>query len=219
MTKGNTMLKSIMLLLVIVLVFAAIMMLKEAGNYLVIDEKPVKSDVIIVLSGGGIERLERGVDLYKKDFASYLMISNGREDGLYEAAQQQGIASDSIILENEARSTKENARFTKALMQKHQFQSAIVVSSDYHMRRVKNNYEKVLSNSGLKLIYCSVSDHTFDLDNWWTTQENRRVIYIEYVKLAGNYFGFHGENAKKMLDKIFLSIFKQNTFDMFFIKN
>ena len=41
-------------------------MLKEAGDFLVINEKPEKSDVVIVLSGGGIERIEKAVELYKK---------------------------------------------------------------------------------------------------------------------------------------------------------
>lgn len=217
--RGNTMVKSIFLIIGIALVFAVIIMLKEAGNFLVIDEKSAKSDVVIVLSGGGIERLEKGVELYKKGFAPYVMISNGQEDGLYEAAQQLGVPSDSLILENQARSTKENALFTKNLMQKHQFQSAIIVSSNYHMRRVKSNYEKAISNSGMKLIYCSVSDNEYDSVRWWATRENRRATYIEYVKLIGNYFGFHGDDSKKALNKMFLSIFKENIFDMFFIKN
>lgn len=217
--RGNTTVKSIFLLIGIALVFAVIIILKEAGNFLVIDEKPVKSDVVIVLSGGGIDRLEKGVELYKKGFAPYVMISNGQEDGLYEAAQQQGVPSDSIILENQARSTKENALFTKELMQKYQFQSAIIVSSNYHMRRVKSSYEKAISNSKLKLIYCSVSDNGYDSDNWWETRENRKATYIEYVKLVGNYFGFHGDDAKDVLNKLFLSNFQKNMFDMFFIKN
>ena len=37
---------------------------KSAGNFLVVDEKPEKSDVIIVLSGGE-GRLEKGVALYR----------------------------------------------------------------------------------------------------------------------------------------------------------
>ncbi len=197
------MVKSIFLIIGIALVFSIIMMLKEAGNFLVINEKPVKSDVIIVLSGGGIERVEKGVELYKNGFAPYLMISNGQEDGLYGAAQKLGVPSGSIILENQANSTKENALFTKTLMKKHQFESAIVVSSDYHMRRVKGNYEKAISSSGLKLIYCSVSDNGYDSDNWWATRDNRRATYIEYVKLVGNYFGFHGNDAKKILNEMF----------------
>ena len=101
------------------------------------------------------------------------MLSNGQEDNLYQALLQMGVPNDSIILENKASSTTESAFFTKELMVKHQFQSAIVVSSNYHMRRVKSNYQKAISNSGIKLIYCSVPDNGYAPSRWWTTEEGQ----------------------------------------------
>ena len=61
-----------------------------------------------------------------------------------QAIQQMGVPNDSIILENNATSTRESAFFTKELMIQQQFQSAIVVSSNFHMRRVKSNYQKAI---------------------------------------------------------------------------
>ncbi|MFC3884801.1 YdcF family protein [Bacillus songklensis] len=197
------MFKKILLIITIGVLFTVTIMLKVAGDFLVMDEKPVKSDVIIVLSGGGIERLEKGVELYKKGFAPYFMISNGQEDGLYEAAQKMGVPIDSIILENNASSTTENALFTKKLMMKHKFQSALVVSSNYHMRRVKTNYSKAIKNTGIKLVYCSDDSDEYDPGRWWATKEGRQTTYIEYIKLVGNFFGFHGNDAKKELKNMF----------------
>ena len=67
-------------------------MLKEAGDFLVINEKPEKSDVVIVLSGGGIERIEKAVEIYNKGFAPYIMLSNGQEDNLYASDTTNGRA-------------------------------------------------------------------------------------------------------------------------------
>ncbi|WP_077214411.1 YdcF family protein [Bacillus dakarensis] len=100
-------------ILVIVVVFTLV---KNAGSFLVLDEKPVKSDVIIVLSGGGTERLLKASELYKEGYAPYLIISNGAEDNLFEGAQKLGIPADSIILEKQAQSTTENAFFSVELM-------------------------------------------------------------------------------------------------------
>ncbi|KMY51901.1 YdcF family protein [Peribacillus loiseleuriae] len=186
------------ILTMIGIVLTVMTLMKEAGDFLVINEKPVKSDVIIVLSGGGIERLEQGVGLYNQGFASYIMISNGQEDGLYEAALKMGVPIDSIILENHASSTTENALFTKKLMVEHQFHSAIVVSSNYHMRRVKSNFTKAISKSRIKLLYSSVPDNGYDSSRWWKTKEGRQTTYMEYAKLTGNFFGFHGNDAKKV---------------------
>ena len=113
-----------------------------------------------------------------------------------------GVPSDSIILENNATSTTESAYLTKDLMIQHQFHSAIVVSSNYHMRRVQKNYQRAISNSDIKLIYCSVPGNGYTPSRWWTTEENRRTTFIEYTKLAGNYFGFHGKDAKECTKSI-----------------
>ena len=193
----------ILIITILALVLAVIIILKEAGEFLVINETPIKSEVIIVLSGGGIERLEKSVELYKMGLAPYLMISNGQEDNLYAAAIDMGVPKNSIILDNEASSTTENALFTTKLMINHGFQSAIVVSSNFHMRRVKTNYEKAISNSQIRIHYCSVSDTGYDSSRWWATREDRKATYIEYAKLVGNYFGFHGNEAKDVLNKIF----------------
>lgn len=177
-------------------------LLKEAGDFLVINEKPKKSDVVIVLSGGGIERIEKAVELYKQGYAPYIMISNGKEDNLYAAMINMGVPPNSIILENKASSTTESAYFTKELMIQHKFKSAIVVSSNFHMRRVKSNYEKAFSNNNSKLLYCSVSDSGYDSQKWWASEEDRRTTYIEYTKLVGNYFGYNGKEAKDLLNQL-----------------
>jgi hypothetical protein len=154
--------------------------------------------VIIVLSGGKLDRLVRGVELYKKGFAPYLMISNGNEENLYEAALKMGIPPKSIILKKHARSTTENADFTIRIMEKHKLQSAIVVSSNYHMRRVKNNYDIANKGIGLNFIFCS-SHRSFNPTSWWKRKENLIITINEYVKLLGNYFGIHGDNTKNSL--------------------
>jgi uncharacterized SAM-binding protein YcdF (DUF218 family) len=176
---------------------------RGAGNFLVIDEKPIKSDVIIVLSGGRIDRLEKGVELYKKGFAPYLMISNGNEESLFKAAMNMGVPSRSIILENHARSTTDNALFTIKLMEKHNLNSAIVVSSDYHMRRVKTNYHKANKGVGFNFIYCSSQNASFNPAYWWKGKGNLFNTLSEYMKILGNYFGIHGDKAKGVLWYLF----------------
>jgi len=130
------------------------------------------------------------------------MFSNGREDNLYKGSKILGVPPDSIILENLATSTMENALFTKELMIKHQFQSVIVVSSNYHMRRVKSNYGKVLENTEIRLTYCASDDNHYNPKTCWSTSINRTITYTEYIKLVGNHFSFNGKEAKEMLRKI-----------------
>ncbi|RAS74460.1 YdcF family protein [Priestia endophytica] len=184
---------SILLLLGLGIIFFIL-----AGKALVVDEKPVKSDVIIVLSGDG-DRIEKGIELYKKGYASHLILSNGKENNFYNQAKDSGIPVHSIILENYATSTTENAEFTKKLMIKYNFQSAIVVSSNYHMKRVEKNFDKEFKDTEIQLTYCSSGSHYYNPKKWWETALNRKVTYTEYVKLVGNYFGFNGKKSKELL--------------------
>jgi uncharacterized SAM-binding protein YcdF (DUF218 family) len=195
------------LLFVGCLIFFITFIFTSAGNYLAIDEKPKKSDVIIVLSGGGIDRLEKGVVLYEKGFSDRLMISNSNEDKLYETALKMGVPSKSIILENHARSTTENAAFTINLMGKHKFRSAIVVSSNYHMRRVKNNYEKVNKKEWFTFIYCSSNYNSYNPKRWWKRKDNLTITMKEYVKIVGNHMGIHGDRAKVILENLLIRVF------------
>ncbi|HHW37908.1 MAG TPA: YdcF family protein [Bacillales bacterium] len=184
------------------MILVATMMLTKAGEFLVINEKPIKSDVIIMLSGGGIERLEKSVELYQQKYAPFLIISNGSEDNLALAAQTIGVECESLILENRAKSTRDNAFYTKELMEKYQFDSAIVVSSDYHMRRVKSNFAHAFRGSGIRLTYASASSPGYDPERWWSTKTDRRITVIEYIKLVGNFFGIHGKSAKEKLEEL-----------------
>ena len=181
--------------------FIIIMIVKSAGSFLVVDEKPVKSDVIIVLSGGE-GRLEKGVALFKEGFSPYLLLSNGSVDQLYERALQLGVPADSIILENQSTSTLENARFSKEVMLKYQFHSAIVVSSNSHMRRVKVLFDQTFKNSDIQLVYSSGVNPSYNPNQWWVTKYDRNTTFSEYIKLAGNILGFHGDNAKKVLHNL-----------------
>jgi uncharacterized SAM-binding protein YcdF (DUF218 family) len=54
-----------------------------------------------------------------------------------------GVQSEDIILEKRAGSTYQNVVFTKDIMERHGWNSALVVSSPYHMRRVILVYNKI----------------------------------------------------------------------------
>lgn len=73
------------------------------------------------------------------------------------AALSLRIPQDAILTENEALSTYQNAELTLPIMQQQGFTSAIVVSLDFHMRRVKFIFDHVYKNSGIKLTYVSAN--------------------------------------------------------------
>jgi len=187
--------------LVIGVILLVIVTINFAGYFLVVDEKPVKSDVIIVLSGGE-GRLEKGVKLYKEGYAPYLLLSNGSVEQLYERAQTLGVPTDNILMEVKSDSTLDNAVLSKEIMLNQHFKSAIVVSSNFHMRRVKVLYDQTFRNSDIKLTYVAGESQVYNPKNWWLEKWNRNITITEYIKLVGNLIGFHGTESKEVLKKM-----------------
>lgn len=177
----------------------------SAGSFLVLSESPKQANVIIVLSGGQ-GRVEQAAELYKAGYAHYIILSNAKEStsssgDMLQTALNLGIPQDVIYTDNAAESTYQNAEFTLTIMKEHSFQSAIVVSSDFHMRRVKLLFDRVYKKSDIELMYVG-SASGYNAKRWWSERKSRETTFNEYVKMIGNTFGYNGPEAKSTLDQI-----------------
>jgi uncharacterized SAM-binding protein YcdF (DUF218 family) len=73
-------------------------------------------------------------------------------------------------------------------MQKHQLGSAIIVSSCYHMRRVKMAFESFRKNQRPIFIYHPVQNLGESNRVWWLDINYFRKVLGEYKKLIAAYF-------------------------------
>jgi uncharacterized SAM-binding protein YcdF (DUF218 family) len=177
----------------------------SAGRFLILTQPPKQVDAIIILSGGQ-GRVEKATELYKAGYAPYIILSNAKEStsragDMLQTALALGIPKDVIYTENVASSTYENAEFTLPIMKEHDFKSAIVVSSEFHMRRVKLLFDRVYKKSGIELTYVG-SASGYNVKRWWSDEKSRETTFNEYAKMIGNTFGYNGPEAKSMLDQI-----------------
>jgi uncharacterized SAM-binding protein YcdF (DUF218 family) len=175
----------------------AVLLFAFSGRFLVINEQPQKSDVIIVL-GGDDGRIEKGVELFKAGYAPYIMVSDGgtrnhpstvQAEKMINKAIELDVPKTAIIPELRSESTYGNAVYSFEFIKKYNFHSALVVSSDYHMLRTKLTFEKIYSNSGIRLTYCAASstyDPYFNFKNFQSIQ----FKVSEYIKLIG-YFIYY----------------------------
>ncbi|MEK4850308.1 YdcF family protein [Paenibacillus sp. FSL H7-0756] len=182
-----------------------VLLLLCAGRFLPVSETPKQADVIIILSGGG-GRVEQGVKLYKEGYAPQLLLSNSEETtgsagDMRETAHSLGIPESAILTEDAAESTYQNAQLTLPIMQQKGFKSAIVVSSDFHMRRVKFIFDYVYKKSGIELTYIG-ADSGYNAKAWWSDRYSRETTFNEYIKMIGNAFGYNGPEAKVSLEQI-----------------
>lgn len=188
--KLNIYVVSVIFLIILIFAFA------NAGRFLVINQSPQKADVILVLAGDNGERTEYGVKLLNEGYANKIIFSGGL---LYykttvatlmkEHALELGVQNDSIILEDKADSTLQNAIYSKDIINNYNFNSVIIVSSNYHMRRTKMIFDKEFNDSGIKLTYCAAEDKNFNADKWWGNNKSIMLVVNEYIKLFGYWIG------------------------------
>ncbi len=114
---------------------------------------PIKSDVILVL-GYSLEddqtpslfleqRLETALDLYNNGYSDHIIVSGGigPTDSIAVAESMKSwlidnnVPRDVIITENTANNTYENFTFSKEICDANNFDSVIIVTSDFHMYR------------------------------------------------------------------------------------
>ncbi|WP_046174493.1 YdcF family protein [Domibacillus indicus] len=160
--------------------------LLNAGDLLLLEERPEPSDVIVVLSPG-TERIEAGVRLWKEHYADKIILTRANTGTFtVQKTEALGVPEEDIIAEEQAHSTYTNATYTKELMKERGDQSAVIVTSDYHMRRTKFIFEKVFQGSGMSLSYFSVPSR-YEFTAWWNDAESKIMLWKEYTKLAGYY--------------------------------
>jgi len=130
------------------------------GWPLIVNESPVKSDVIIVLGSGtrktgdhlgpqAKQRVLEGLILERQGWVPRIIMSGGRDNNthLVEAEQMTNFAraqgfSGEIVQENESTDTWQNAKFSTTIMQDHQWPTALVVTSPYHTWRACRVFHK-----------------------------------------------------------------------------
>lgn len=112
-----------------------------------------RADVIIVL-GAALSRdgtpykaltrrSQHAARVWKDGRAPVIVCSGGvgpnqtrsEADGCREVLMRSGVPRDAIVLEERSRTTEENARFSKAIMEGRGWRTAIVVSDSYHVFR------------------------------------------------------------------------------------
>lgn len=151
-------------------------------KYLVIDEEPKKVDVIIVLSGDK-GRLEKAANLYKEDYAEYVMLSRANDPNLtIQEAIDFGVPKSSLILEEKATSTYTNALYAKSEMEKLHLSSAIIVSSDYHMRRIQMTFDQVFKGTDMEFLYIAGYENGRP---WYASKGYLGSTLSEFLKLIG----------------------------------
>lgn len=135
------------------------------------------ADAIIAVSGGDTEaRADEAIRLYQQGWAPLLIFSGAAQDAsgpsnaliMKRAALEQGVAEESILIEEFSNNTEENAANTSSFIKTRNIARVILVTSAYHQRRTSLEFEARLSSDGVEIVNHPVASDD-DWDNWWWT--------------------------------------------------
>lgn len=180
----------------VIFLIGIIYCLLNLGSFLVVSDDLEKSDAIVVFSGDNGVRTEVGVELLKEGYGEYLILSGGKvyddvtmAELMKNHAIKLGVDENKILIDDKSLTTYENAEFTKEIMEENNFNSLIVVTSDYHTRRSKLTMEKSLEDTlidgqNVEVIVTPSKEEEFNI-KWWTSGNSILLIISEYLKLIG----------------------------------
>ena len=143
-----------------------------------------KADGIVVLTGAAA-RIPDAIELLADERGKRLLIS-----GVYRATKSREIGrttplyskyfSCCIDLDRSALNTFGNALQTKRWAHEHNFNSLIVVTSNWHMPRAMAELKHQLPE--VTLIPYPVISAKLKKEPWWSTPVTARMLFAEYLK-------------------------------------
>ena len=143
-----------------------------------------KADGIVVLTGAA-SRIPDAIELLAAERGKRLLIT-----GVHRATSAREIArltplyskffTCCIDLDRSALNTFGNALETKRWTREHNFNSLIVVTSNWHMPRAMAELEHQLPE--VTLIAFPVISEKVKTEPWWSNVETARFLFAEYLK-------------------------------------
>lgn len=169
----------------------------EITKLLFICEDPIPADLAMVFAAANeldmARRTRRGVELYKTGYAPKLLVTGGGvlARNCPEAKRMAAIAHDlgvpgfNLLVEDRSANTFDNVRFSVDVLNEcgllQQLESILLVSSEWHMRRVLLTARRYLP-SRIRLVCCPTCQGC-NRGNWTESEEYRREVEQEATLL------------------------------------
>jgi hypothetical protein len=172
------------------------------GNILDISKDPIKSDLIISLGGGDLNRIKKSFELYQSGYSSKKIIiltgderspkdkDKNSDDKRIKYLKENHLNTDNIIHEETVKNTIEEIHYIKEYMIKKQYISAIIVSDPPHTKRIRYLLNKIHKSNDDNLSFTLVKSDVL----WWNKEiyyKNKKAQMFalsEYFKLIYSYF-------------------------------
>ncbi len=147
--------------------------------------EPARADAIVALTGPSAERVNAAVRLLEQDKGDRVLISGVNREVRRQELRALTPGSNRLFnccvdLGFEAEDTIGNAQEIAAWAEAKNYDSLIVVTSDYHMPRALTEIRAAAP--GVELTPYAVETPSLDNSRWWRAAVTARRMTLEYMK-------------------------------------
>jgi len=167
--------------------------LPAIGRWFVQTNELHSAEAIVVLAGGGPERLCHGVELYKRGLAPELWYTGDRPletrsdfmdaELVLSLVERRGVPRGKIRL-LPSTSTFEDGQSISKLVEYRKVKSLILVTSWNHSRRAMKVIRHCVADKTVALYMSCSTNLPYTTDNWWRDEEGLVNVINEIIKTA-----------------------------------
>jgi uncharacterized SAM-binding protein YcdF (DUF218 family) len=165
-------------------------LLREAASFWIVADPIQPADVIIVIGDDDFtgDRAREAATLFQNRWASHV-VASGRmlrpytsiADLIGRDLESQGVPPSAIIrFSHRANSTLEEAEGLGVLISQRHWDRVLLVTSNYHTRRARYIFRKVLPRT-VSLEVAGAPSSDFKAESWWESRQGRKTFFLEAV--------------------------------------
>lgn len=155
---------------------------------------PTQGDIIVALGGGGIERVQSALQLYREGHAKRILLTGldsgpGLRPNHYLHWESRllldgGVPSEALLFDDQSANSYQEANNTALLMKNRQWKTALVISDPPHLRRLDMVWGAACAQHGLEYRLIATEPPRWDSSWWWGDRMWAKFMGMELLKLA-----------------------------------
>ncbi|MDQ7047431.1 MAG: YdcF family protein [Sulfurovum sp.] len=155
------------------------------GKWMDVTEEPIKSDMIVCLGGGTIERVKKSIELLEEGYIEKQIFLLLGESWYNQPYIKKNYPNLPVIIDESPKNTKEEVLYIKQYMQKHGYQSALIVTDPPHSGRVSLLTSLISLKGDEKMTFVMISSDVlwWDAKNYYKSERARSSVMYESVKM------------------------------------
>ena len=183
---------------------------RAVTEFVFVEDKPEKADVIFIPGSRKVEHAIRAAELYRAGYAPYVLPSGrftiargyflelpeplrSEYPGAFETEwhflktvlMKHGVPESAILREDQATYTWENAQKSRDVLAQQGIpcNTAILCCHAFHARRALLYYQAAMPD--VRLLVCPASKPGYTRDDWYLTEKGRNRVLGEVQRLGG----------------------------------